>query len=243
MQRLSRCSRSRPRAGIPDAEYRVARCYLEGSGVPRSQAEGARWLQRAASHGYVEAQSLLAALCVHGLAGVTSGDPVGSEPRADRLFAADAPADPDFKSAMKWARQAAEAGSAKGQALLAYVLTYGPEPMRDLEDAHRWYERSAAAGCPEGNLGYALSLARRATDEEDRRQVAEHLRRAAEAGLPTAIYLLAVLTEQGMGVTRDPTAAAQLYRQCGREGAPFRASSMGPRVDGGARRRAGPRRR
>ena len=37
------------------------------------------------------------------------------------------PAEPDFKSAMKWARQAADAGSASGQALLAYILTYGPE--------------------------------------------------------------------------------------------------------------------
>src|SRR5271169_6176462 len=185
------------RAGIPDAEYRVARSYLDGSGVPRSQVEGARWLQRAASHGYTEAQAMLAALFVHGLAGATSGG-------ADQLFAADGPAVPDFKSAMKWARQAADAGSAKGQALLAYILTYGPQPMRDLEDAHRWYERSAAAGCPEGNLGYAISLARRANDVEGRRQVAEQLRRAAEAELPTATYLLAVLTEQGGGKAPDP---------------------------------------
>jgi uncharacterized protein len=56
----------------------------------------------------------------------------------------------------------------QGRALLAYVLTYGPESMRNLEDAHRWYERSAAAGCPQGNLGFALSLARRAMDEEGR---------------------------------------------------------------------------
>jgi TPR repeat protein len=98
---------------------------------------------------------------------------------------------------MKWARPAAEAGSAKAQAVLAYVLTCGPEEMRDLEEAHRWYQRSAAAGCPEGCLGYALSLAPRTQDEAGRHEVAEHLRQAAEAELPTAIYLLAVLTEQG----------------------------------------------
>ena len=102
--------------------------------------------------------------------------------------------------------------------MLGYILTYGPESMRDSEKAHRWYERAAAAGSPEGRLGYALSLARRATDDEDRRQVAEHLRRAAEAELPTAIYLLGVLTEQGLGVTRDPTAAAQLYRRAAEKG-------------------------
>jgi len=57
------------KAGIPDAEYRVARSYLEGAGVPVSQTEGARWLERAASHGCIEAQTLLAALCMRGLAG------------------------------------------------------------------------------------------------------------------------------------------------------------------------------
>ena len=90
--------------------------------------------------------------------------------------------------------------------------------MRDVEAAHRWYERSAEAGCPEGCLGYALSLAPRTTDEEGRREVATHLRRAAEAGLPTAIYLLGVLTEQGVGVARDPERPRQLYRHAAERG-------------------------
>src|ERR1700728_3196758 len=57
------------RAGSPEAEFRVGRQYLEGSGVPRSRTEGMRWLERAASHGLVEAQSLLATLFMHGFAG------------------------------------------------------------------------------------------------------------------------------------------------------------------------------
>ena len=179
------------KAGIADAEYRVACCYLEGTGVPASRIEGARWLQRAAGHGHIEAQTLLGGLCVHGLAGDLSDN------RPERLFAEEGAGEPDFASALKWALPAAEAGSAKAQAVLAYVLTCGPEEMHDLEEAHRWYQRSAAAGCPEGCLGYALSLAPRTQDEAGRHEVAEHLRQAAEAELPTAIYLLAVLTEQG----------------------------------------------
>jgi hypothetical protein len=179
------------KAGIADAEYRVACCYLEGTGVPASRIEGARWLQRAAGHGHIEAQTLLGGLCVHGLAGDLSDN------RPERLFAEEGAGEPDFASALKWALPAAEAGSAKAQAVLAYVLTCGPEEMHDLEEAHRWYQRSAAAGCPEGCLGYALSLAPRTQDEAGRHEVAENLRQAAEAELPTAIYLLAVLTEQG----------------------------------------------
>jgi TPR repeat protein len=200
------------KAGIADAEYRVACCYLEGAGVPASRIEGARWLQRAAGHGHIEAQTLLGGLCVHGLAGDASGD------RSERLFAEEEPGEPDFASALNPPRPAAEAGSAKAQAVLAYVLTCGPEEMRDLDEAHRWYRRSAAAGCPEGCLGYALSLAPRTSDEAGRHEVAENLRHAAEAELPTAIYLLAVLTEQGVGVARDATLAAEPYRHAAERG-------------------------
>jgi TPR repeat protein len=199
------------RAGIAEAEYRLALAYLEGKGVPPSRAEAVHWLELAATHGEIDAQTLFATLCVHGLAGA------GGSAHA-RLFAADEAGEPDFATAAKWARAAAEAGSAKGQALYAYVLSAGPAPLLDPEAAHLWYERSAAAHCPEGCLGYALSLAPRADDEDGRRRVAANLRLAAEAGLPTAIYLLAALTEAGIGVARDPSVAVQLYRHAAERG-------------------------
>src|SRR5712691_12967329 len=73
-------------AGIADAKYRIGLLYLQGSGVPPSRIEAARWLERAAGDGHAEAQSLLAALHVHGLASGYSGD-AGTP--ADRLFTAD----------------------------------------------------------------------------------------------------------------------------------------------------------
>ena len=61
-------------------------------------------------------------------------------------------------------------------------------------------------------------MAPRTHDEAARHEVADNLRRAAEAELPTAIYLLAVLTEQGVGVERDPAVAAGLYRHAAERG-------------------------
>lgn len=203
------------KAGIADAEYRVARCYLQGTGVPASRTEGARWLMRAADRGHVEAQSQLAVLYAHGLAGTTQ-DVEGE--KTDKLFENETPAKPDYVSAAHWARRATDAGSASGQAMLAFVLTWGPDSMRDLDEAHRLYEKSASANCAEGCLGYALSLAKRANSEDEKREAAKFMRIAADAGLTTAIYLLAALTEQGFGVPRDPIAAAQLYRQAAERG-------------------------
>ena len=39
------------KAGIPEAEFRIGRCYLEGTGVPPSRSDGVRWMERAASKG------------------------------------------------------------------------------------------------------------------------------------------------------------------------------------------------
>ena len=97
------------RAGIAEAEYRVGRCYLEGTGVPPSRSEGARWLERAANQGYVEAQAQLATLAIHGLIGRSEAVP------GTRLFAPTEASEPDFETSLRWARKAADGGSEDGQ--------------------------------------------------------------------------------------------------------------------------------
>ncbi|TGR74838.1 hypothetical protein EN866_37350, partial [Mesorhizobium sp. M2D.F.Ca.ET.223.01.1.1] len=79
------------RAGFPEAEYRVARSYLEGSGVPPSRSEGARWLRLAADHGSADAQALLAALFVAGLA---ANEDDAESKSSQRLFEKESPQAP-----------------------------------------------------------------------------------------------------------------------------------------------------
>ena len=152
--------------------------------MPPSGPEAVRWLERAATHGYLEAQSTLAAMYIHGIPGLAAaqaGNDLGARPAA-ALFSANEPAKPDFERALEWARRAAEGGSADGQALYAYVLTNGPEGTRDLERAEELYRRSAAADCPQGCLGLALALLRNNHDADQHQQAATLLKRAAEAG-------------------------------------------------------------
>ena len=51
------------------------------------------------------------------------------------LFATNESAAPDFDSAIMWARKAADGGSADGQAVLGYILTSGPDHLRNLDEA------------------------------------------------------------------------------------------------------------
>jgi TPR repeat protein len=209
------------KAGIAEAEYGMAQCYFEGSGVPSNRPEAVRWLKAAAEHDYLDAQVLLSSFYLQGFANETNAVPASGS-QIDQLFAGDEEPEtsaPDFESAALWAQRAAEAGSAQAQALLGYILTNGPESLRDFDEAYRCYERSAAAGCAQGHLGYAISLMRQDKDPRKWRRVAEEMRRASDGGLPTATFLLAALAEAGApGVEANAAAAAQLYRVAAERG-------------------------
>ena len=220
------------RAGIPEAEFRVGRCYMEGAGVPPSRTDGLRWLERAATQGFVEAQALLATLALHGI----STNRQGHETRTPQaLFDNPVGGQPDFASALKWARLAAEGGSADGQAVLGYILSSGPEDMRDPKQGDRWYQKSAEAGCPQGQLGGAMVLARDTSNPDTQAELLKHLSEAADKGLATALYLYGLVHERGTGVPQDRLAAANCYKQAALKG--HGAGPMGLRVDVWQRRR------
>jgi TPR repeat protein len=193
------------RAGVPAAWYQVGRAYLFGRGVPSSLGAALRWLTRAAQADDVEAQTLLASLALHGAGDNT---PAG-------LFEAAATAvtdpHPNYRLALHWAEPAAALGSAEAHAILGYVLTDGPEDLRDPERGAQYYECSAAAGCAQGQLGWALLLLRRHTADATHAACAL-LTQAATANLPTAHYMLGAIAESGAAGTQDFAAAAEHYR-------------------------------
>lgn len=199
-------------SGDTEAAFRVGRAYLDGTGVPPSLEEGARWMLGAAEAGHIEASFVLATL-------YTIGFPEDFEIRgpeaALELAARPAigPRQPDFHKGFHWGQIAANAGSADAQALLGYILTNGPEDLRDLAQARSWYERSAAAGCSQGHLGLALAILHQAETDEARALAAHHLKEATKGGLGTAFDILGRMSEAGAGVPRDMGAAARYYQQ------------------------------
>ncbi|MBV9748026.1 MAG: sel1 repeat family protein, partial [Acetobacteraceae bacterium] len=93
--------------GMPEAQLRVGRAYLDGKGVPASRSDAARWFERAGRSGLVEAQSLLAALHLTGVATSLSSDQLFAPVHAGASTEAAA----NFTAAAEWARRAAAAGS------------------------------------------------------------------------------------------------------------------------------------
>ena len=195
-----------------EAHYLLGHCYLEGRVVPRSRTEAMRWLEHAAQGGHAQAQLLMAALHLQGVRYATE-----ASSSAGKLFSNNEDDAPYYEAALPWARGAAEHGIAEAQALLGYILTSGPKPLRDLEQAEHWYRRSAAAGCAQGSLGLGLALLREGGDQASLREAACEIRKAAEADLDTAIYVLGALTEL---VECDLAGAALLYRRAAEKGSP-----------------------
>ena len=176
---------------LAEAEHRVALCYLAGLGVPASRPRA-----RVGSSAPPAAATLRRKCCSAGLCAAWPRQSCQrGRPRGLRSISSlGRNCRPDFESALKWARQASEAGSPKGQAMLAYRSHPRPRtPARSRRGAY-FVRAIRQAGCPEGCLGYALSLAGSDKREKGRpAEVVEFLRHAAEAELPTAIYLLGVL--------------------------------------------------
>jgi TPR repeat protein len=200
-------------AGFHKAQYRLGRCYLLGLGVPISLGQALRWFRRAAEAGEVAAQTQLAELA---LQGVSDHPPSGlaDDPRVAS----------DFDRAEHWSRQAVAAGSGEAKALLAFILTDGPEERRDPAAGEALYRESAAAGWSRGQLGLALALLRDWTPESAA-EARRLLREAASGGVAVAHYLLGMMTESGVAGDIDLPAAAAHYKtaaDCGHVGAQVR---------------------
>ena len=113
--------------GIAEAERRVANCYFEGLGVPSSRSEGVQWLERAADHGDVEAQVLLAGMCAQGFANL-SRDKAKSV--ATDLFSEEADNVPDFelRAALGAPRGGSRLGQGAGHSRLCADARPGTDP-------------------------------------------------------------------------------------------------------------------
>ena len=197
--------------GLPRAQFRLGRCYLLGLGVPSRLDAALRWLTLAAQGRDVEAQALLASLA---LQGITNGAGVGLFEPASRHGGRP----PDYQVALQWGQQAADGGSAEAQTLLGYILTAGPEALRDPSRAAQYYQQAAASGFVQGQLGWALALLRDSFSPAETAEARRLLESAAKADLPAAHFALGVLAEQADADAEQLAAAAAHYREAAERG-------------------------
>lgn len=194
--------------GDAAAALRLGQIYLAGQLLPPSRGQAAHWLHRAAEAGHAPAQLAYAQF-------LWSSPPLSTQ--TDPLHPAlpAAPMERDAEGAKLWAGRAAEAGLAEAEALLAQILCFGPDALRDEARGEALYEAAAAAGRAEAKLGLALLLYRRAGKaaamEPRLRLLFEE---AAAGGAVYAFHALGILDEEA----GDWAAALAHHREAAQRG-------------------------
>lgn len=143
--------------GLVMADYRLAKLYERGEGVPRDMAASRSWTEKAAIGGNVKAMHDLAVFYAEGDAGPQS-----------------------YAAAVEWFRQASDAGLVDSQYNLAVLYEQGLGLSQDKAEGAYWYEVAGRAGDQD-----AARRARALLGEMQPTQ-AEAIKRKARAFAPKA---------------------------------------------------------
>ena len=141
-------------SGDPEAQVDVGMTYRFGRGVPRDNAEAAKWFRLAADQGNATAQASLGSM-------YALGDGL---PR-------------DYVEAGKWYRLAAEQGNTASWAFMAEMYKNGFGVDQDLIEAYAWY---SASEMTKGGSPFASSNRENIEAKLTADQLAAAKKRAAE---------------------------------------------------------------
>jgi TPR repeat protein len=119
--------------GNATAQTQLAALYKSGYGVPRDDAEAAKWFSKAADQGFAPAQWGLGLMYANGDGGLPQ----------------------DYVTAVMWYRKAADQGLAEAQGNLGQMYANGQGVSQDYAAAAKWYLKSANQGfsVAQNNLG------------------------------------------------------------------------------------------
>jgi uncharacterized protein len=109
--------------GDAEAQTALAERYQKGEGVPKNDAEAAKWYRKAAEQGNPDAQVNLGLMQANGQGG----------PR-------------DYGEAVEWYRKAAEQGNEKAQHGLGIMYHNGFGVERNDAEAMEWFGKAAKQG-------------------------------------------------------------------------------------------------
>ena len=113
----------------------------------------------------------------------------------------------DYVTAARLWRPLAEAGHARSQAQLGWLLQNGLGVAKDLAAARRWYAAAAEQGDTVAQNNLAALLEHGLGGAKDEAAARRWYEAAARQGYPPAQYNLAQMLLDGRGGPRDPTGA------------------------------------
>ncbi|PWV99110.1 hypothetical protein DFR52_104402 [Hoeflea marina] len=228
---------SAAKQGAPEHQFDLGRMYENGEGVARDPAQAARWYALAAAQGLADAEASLGLLHQRGegvprdparafelLQAAAGKGQARAQNNLALMYVRGEGVAQDYATAAGWFRKAADQGLKQAMTNLGVMYENGFGVPIDEAAAAEWYRRGGRQGTAP-DTGFALIDdatdyvydARLQPPGADGGSLAAH-RSAAERGDPVAQFILAYLLAVGLGVDRDPAAAATLFRKSARAG-------------------------
>ncbi len=190
--------------GDASAQWLLARCLQEGTGVEKSPQAAVTWLRRAAESGLAVAQNELGDC-------YTSGEGV----------------EEDWAESFRWYSKAAEQELAEAQKNLGVCYAQGEGVAADLLEAVKWYRRAADQGWAEAQKYLGDCYFEGSGVTQDSAEAVRWFRRSAESDYPSAQVRLGLCYGMGEGVEESPTEAARWYRKAAERGDPTGQDYLG----------------
>jgi hypothetical protein len=110
--------------GIPEAQYRLGKMYLEGLGVEKDRTRAMELFMNSADAKYAPAENAIGYMC-------------------------ETQAVPNYKEAVRWYKISAENGYAVAQYNLGLMYQFGLGVKKNQKEAKKWFQKSADQGLPE----------------------------------------------------------------------------------------------
>ena len=142
--------RAAVKRNYPTAQFRLAKLYEYGWGVPQDDEKAVRWYHTAAKHGDADALFELALRHDHGSrkwhGKSTQQDYTSAQYRLGMKYSFGTGVTQSHSEAVKWYRKAAEQDHVGAQYALGWAYYKGEGVHQDYGEAFKWYQKAAEQG-------------------------------------------------------------------------------------------------
>lgn len=181
--------------GLPEAQYRLALCYMNGEGAAHNAEKAFEWFAKAVEQGHADAQKWLGN-CYSKGTGVQM----------------------DSAKAYEWFRKSAEQGNADAQNQLGCCYYNAEGVSQDYAEAVKWFQKAADQDEPNGMANLGMCYYNGVGVGKNYKTAVDWLTDAAERGIDYAQYYLGLCYLKGRGIKKDANQAATWFQKAADQG-------------------------
>jgi len=188
-------------SGVTDAQYRLAKMYLDGSKIGKDEVIACEWMRKAAENRHILAQVEYADMLFNG---------VGTEQ--------------DIVAATRYYQLAADRGNNDARMKISSLV--GSDEDEERTEIIRLFKELAGMGNPQNEYRYGDLLLKTAWNDDDRKEALEWFLKAANKGNLDSKYQAATMYRDGIGTQVNVEQSIKMFKEAADAGHYWAQSSL-----------------